>query len=137
MFPNRLRELRINKKLTQQDMANHLGISRQGYAKYENDQSEPDYKTIKILASFFNVSADYLLGLTDVPNQEVKFSEHTEKDIFTDLKSIIEYLNTDQFTHFNGVIMDKLDEEDKKIIIATLENTLRLVNRLIKDNIHS
>lgn len=68
MFPNRLKMLRLQKKLTHQDMADFLGITRQGYSKYENGQSQPDIDTINKLAEFFNVTTDYLLGRTDHPN---------------------------------------------------------------------
>ncbi|MBP1917220.1 transcriptional regulator with XRE-family HTH domain [Lederbergia galactosidilyticus] len=79
MFSKRLKLLRTNKKLTQQNMANFLGITRQGYAKYETGQSEPDNETIKKLADFFDVSTDYLLGRTDKPNEE-----KTAEEIYED-----------------------------------------------------
>lgn len=62
MFPKRLKELRNKKKLTQQDMADFLGISRQGYGKYEDGKSEPDHNTLVKLANYFGVTTDYLLG---------------------------------------------------------------------------
>lgn len=68
MFPKRLKALRLQRKLTHQDMADLLGITRQGYSKYENGQSQPDIDTINKLAEFFNVTTDYLLGRTDHPN---------------------------------------------------------------------
>src|SRR5690625_349513 len=95
MFSKRLKELRNQKNLTQQEMADFLGITRQGYAKYEHNQSESDHETIKKLAIFFNdrihfgyahnqsesdhetikklaiffnVTTDYLLGHSDDPD---------------------------------------------------------------------
>ncbi len=47
MFSKRLKESRKQKKLTQQDMTNFLEINRQGYAKYENNQSESNHETVK------------------------------------------------------------------------------------------
>lgn len=67
MFLKRLKESRKQKKLTQQDMANFLEINRQGYAKYENNQSESNHETVKMLAVFFNVTTDNLLGHSDNP----------------------------------------------------------------------
>ena len=69
LFPKRLKSLRLKNKLTQQDMADYLGITRQGYAKYENAQSEADIKTIIKIASKFDVSTDYLLGHSDDPHE--------------------------------------------------------------------
>lgn len=65
MFSIRLKSLRTQHKKTQQEMADVLGISRQGYAKYENNLGEPDNSTLARLADYFKVSTDYLLGRTD------------------------------------------------------------------------
>jgi transcriptional regulator with XRE-family HTH domain len=62
MFPERLKSLRNEKKLSQQYMGDLLGITRQAYSKYENNDSEPDIATINKLSAFFNVTTDYLLG---------------------------------------------------------------------------
>ena len=57
-----LLNLRKNSGVTQQDLANYLGISRQAYANYENGNREPDFRTLTKLSCYFNVSIDYLLG---------------------------------------------------------------------------
>lgn len=62
MLSARLKSLRTQYRKTQQDIADVLGISKQGYAKYENDLGEPDNSTLTILADYFDVSTDYLLG---------------------------------------------------------------------------
>ncbi len=54
--------LRKNKGLTQKDIADSLGISRQAYANYETGNREPDLNTLKQLSDIFDVSVDYLLG---------------------------------------------------------------------------
>jgi transcriptional regulator with XRE-family HTH domain len=72
MFSQRIKALRLNKKMTQQDIALLLGITRQAYAKYENDQSEPDNHTLKTLADYYHVSIDYLLGRTDDSEENPK-----------------------------------------------------------------
>lgn len=69
MFSKRLKNLRINKKLSQQFMADYIGITRQGYGKYEDGQSEPDQATLIKLADFFGVTTDFLLG-HDLMNDE-------------------------------------------------------------------
>lgn len=63
MFDNRLKALRKadKRRPTQQAMADLLGISRQGYAKYENGESQPDFETVKKLSEYFDVSIDYLI----------------------------------------------------------------------------
>ena len=63
----KLIELRKEKKLTQSDLAEVLGISRQAYSNYENGKRQPDNETMLKLAEHFNVSVDYLLGRDDKP----------------------------------------------------------------------
>ncbi|WP_338749864.1 helix-turn-helix transcriptional regulator [Bacillus sp. FJAT-52991] len=70
MFPKRLKSLRLSKKLTQQNMADLLGITRQGYGKYESAQSEPDNETLQKIADYFDVTTDYLLGRSDNPTTQ-------------------------------------------------------------------
>lgn len=57
-----LLQLRKSKNLTQKDIADALGISRQAYANYETGNREPDLNTLKALSEFFGVSTDYLLN---------------------------------------------------------------------------
>lgn len=57
-----LRELRIKNGLLQAAVARDLGISRQAYNFYENGKRDPDTDTLRAMADYFNVSADYLLG---------------------------------------------------------------------------
>jgi len=68
MFQKRLKYLRTNKGFSQQNMADFLGISRQGYGKYEDGKSEPDHNTLIKLSNYFNVTTDYLLGKSDNPD---------------------------------------------------------------------
>lgn len=64
----RLKILRKKKGLLQKDIAEYLGISRTTYVKWENGLHEPAFNEIEKLADYFNVSVDYLLGRSDIPN---------------------------------------------------------------------
>ena len=61
----RLKELRAEKSLTQQDMANILKIDRSNYSKYELGKLQPNNDMLITLAKHFKVTTDYLLGLED------------------------------------------------------------------------
>jgi len=63
IFGKRIRELRKENGLKQQDIANILGTTKQNVSRWEIDFCEPDQATMVKLARFFGVSADYLLGL--------------------------------------------------------------------------
>lgn len=62
---NKLRELRESRKLKQMDIAKHLGITSQAYGHYETNKRQPDPSTLSLLADYFNVTVDYLLGRDD------------------------------------------------------------------------
>lgn len=61
-----LKELRTLSGLTQQQVADRLGISRVNYTRYETGASNPDYETLIALADFFDVSLDYIFGRKNI-----------------------------------------------------------------------
>lgn len=66
-FSNRLKELRERKGLTQQKLSDSLGtIAVPTIKQWESEKRFPNMDSIMILSQFFNVTSDYLLGLTDV-----------------------------------------------------------------------
>lgn len=62
-FSERLKIIRIEKGYTQKDVYTYLSISANGYASYEQGRTEPSIETLIKLCNFFEISADYLLGL--------------------------------------------------------------------------
>ncbi|MBO8163607.1 MAG: helix-turn-helix domain-containing protein [Brevibacillus sp.] len=67
-FGTRLKQLRKQQGLSQQELASRVGLNRSTYARYETDDNQADYETLQKLADFFGTSIDYLLGRTDVPH---------------------------------------------------------------------
>lgn len=65
---NRLKFLREDKNLKQSDIANLLNISSAAYSYYENEKRDIPTTTLKILADYYKVSIDYLLGKCDSRN---------------------------------------------------------------------
>lgn len=61
-FASMLKQLREQSRLSQKDIADYLGITRQAVASYELAKREPDYEILKKLADYFGVSIDYILG---------------------------------------------------------------------------
>lgn len=83
MFPERLKQLRNNKKDSQQTMADFLGITRQGYGKYENGGSQPSFEMLQKIADYFGVSSDYLIGRTNNPRTEINESVASQESSLT------------------------------------------------------
>ena len=67
MLGERLQELRKDHGLSQEQLAQILGVSHYTVSSYECNRSDPDDKSKIILAKLFNVSVDYMLGLIDEP----------------------------------------------------------------------
>lgn len=65
-FSSRLRELRAATKMTQQEVADHLGVRRSTYAYYETGAIEPPLALLQRLAAEFRVTVGYLLGNDEV-----------------------------------------------------------------------
>lgn len=98
MDGERLAELRKNRKLKQEELAAILKISKSALSKYERDINEPD-DALKIkFAEFFNVSLDYLLGLTrdEVPIRQTSslflYVDNLPQAAKDELVSFLDYL---------------------------------------------
>ena len=63
IFAERLRELRLEAKLSTRELAKKLGVSNASISRWENCVREPNLINIIQIAKFFNVSTDYLCGL--------------------------------------------------------------------------
>ena len=66
-YRNRMRELRKDKNLTQQEMAVVINKSQQVYSNYELGQRDIPTNILIKLSAFYKVSTDYILGITDDP----------------------------------------------------------------------
>ena len=64
-FQKRLRELRLEKGASQEDIAKLLNMSKMAVSHWERGKSEPSIEQLKILARYFDVSVDYLVGFAD------------------------------------------------------------------------
>ena len=65
MFGKRLKELRLERQLTQEELAKELNVSPSTISLYESGNREPSSVFIVAVARYFHVSSDYLLGLQE------------------------------------------------------------------------
>ncbi|MEK5056043.1 helix-turn-helix transcriptional regulator [Niallia sp. FSL K6-0212] len=88
MLGDRLKVLRASRKLTQEELAEKIGVTRGTYAHYEINKRQPDYDTLVKIAKFFDVSTDYLISGHNnitISGQQINLSEEEYK-IFEELK---------------------------------------------------
>lgn len=79
-FSDRMRNLRKEKDVTLEELANILNTTKATLSRYENNLRVPNADFIQELAEFFNVSTDYLLGRTDIKNPSIEISNAIEND---------------------------------------------------------
>ncbi len=65
MFGEQLKKLRLSQNLSQVDLANKLGVSKQTVSNWENNNITPSIDKLIDIAKFFSCSSDYLLELED------------------------------------------------------------------------
>ena len=68
-FSDRIIQLKNERKLLQKDIASSVGLSLRAYQYYEKGQKEPTLSVLLRLADYFDVSLDYLVGLSDTPER--------------------------------------------------------------------
>lgn len=97
-FPNRLKELRTGKGLSQKALAEAIGMSDTGIQNYELATRTPSADVVVKLADFFDVSVDYLMGRTNY---------WIDKEGHITVKTYDKILNMDFDEEFKKLINDK------------------------------
>lgn len=87
----RLKKLREREGISQYKLAENLNLSRGLLSNYEQGTREPDYDTLIFISDYYNVSIDYLLGLTGIKNRITAESEkESVKSIYKDINNLSE-----------------------------------------------
>ena len=126
----RLKELRLQNKLSQIDVSKKTGIEYQNYNKYELNKNEPNIDTLKKLADFYNVSLDYLCGrqfnnkIGYIPSERVELLNTIVALSDTDFFQINNYIkgyldgksvnrDVDFYYNYDSLDMDKYNRDNK------------------------
>lgn len=132
-FAKRLRELRGD--MTQAEFAEVIGISRGSVSFYENEERTADIEVLSSISKKFNVSVDYLLGNTEIKNNDhqVVFNEE-----LTELAYFLNKYEKDRMTRrlldlFNEAEKNKIDED----YIPNISRLLELLSEQVKTAFNS
>lgn len=88
-YYRRIRELREDSDKTQREVADYLGTPYQYYSVYEKGGSEISFERAIALAKYYNVSLDYIAGLTDVKqNSSVNAVPESERELTKSLRRL-------------------------------------------------
>jgi len=75
-LPENLKKYRVLKDLTQEDVAEYLGITAQSVSKWERGESYPDITFLPALANIFETSVDLLIGMDTIRAEETRYNIH-------------------------------------------------------------
>ncbi|MGA3391267.1 helix-turn-helix domain-containing protein [Lactiplantibacillus pentosus] len=100
----RLKKLRSAQEKTQDEVAKSVGISRARYFHLENDRNEPDNELLKLLANYYEVSTDYLLGFSE---KKHKYPGLTTEEDRIDLDKLLQSTVPMGFKEMNWNAQDK------------------------------
>ena len=91
MLNERIRKLRLERNLSQVDLAKKLGVVKQTVSNWENENIQPSIEMLMRLAKLFNVTTDHLLGLDTIPRLSV---EGLPSNVVAHLSQLIEDYRT-------------------------------------------
>lgn len=112
-FSANLRRFRKRKKLTQEELAGRIGVIRATYWAYEKGSIMPPYDKLEQLADIFGITIDELMG-----------REVDRTDISDDLSRLLRKLEKENQLYEGRL----LDGQSRELLIASLENSIRLLN---------
>jgi len=122
-FYKRLKMLRKKEQKNQEDLAALLNVTRATISAYETNKIMPPYDKIKMLADYFNVSVEYLTG---VSSEE----DSSPVDVSETLRLLLNQLHEDSDLTIDGIT---LDEHSKELLVNSIENSLKL-GKLLAQN---
>lgn len=142
MFALRLASLRRERGLTQEGLADIVKKGRSTISGYETEGKEPDLETVCLLAKFFGVSTDYLLGAsserhcaeTVFLNDNINFKKHYD-DLPPELKSVVSKIFDSFYLLLNRDI--QLSRPERLLLYQKLLATLQSLRADIRNRIES
>jgi transcriptional regulator with XRE-family HTH domain len=126
----RIAQLRNERGLRQPDLAKKLNIGTSTLGMWETNKRKPNPEAITQLAEYFDVSTDYLLGVTN-KRHYYELTSKDKQEIETQIQNMISGMDSDESLSFfkDG---PELTAEDKRLLQASLRQTLTLSKELAK-----
>lgn len=116
MFHERLKNLREKENITREHLAKALDITYSALSKYETGKREPDFDLLQKLATYFNVTTDYLLGVSkykEPVHRKAGISDSDYDNLSAYQKEVIDFFVTRENLAFKNQpenILDALEE---------------------------
>lgn len=129
-----LKKARLEKKVTQAEVASFLGITRAAYTNIENGNREADYKTLSKLSSYFDASIDYLIGSEEKKEPAADDGDKLNPNtvVFCDKdgeRQVLQY-SEEQMQKLNRIL-----SSTKKESLSEYEEIIDRINQLSPSNL--
>ncbi|MFC5713829.1 helix-turn-helix domain-containing protein [Thalassorhabdus alkalitolerans] len=113
MYGQRIRQLRKERKMTLRELAEELNIPFTTLGNYEREDRQPNFDTFETIASYFNVTIDYLAGRSED-------------------KTIEENLFREDFVNLQDILQDIEDPETRKTVVSIFDQMFLITNSELK-----
>lgn len=149
IFADRLQDLISASEKSIKELAAEIGISSGALSKYQNDAAEPGIDALKKIADYFGVSPNWLLGVSEFPNEKMReeanemydklislmaeeFDENDRKRVFNCLSGIISgfkdsLVDYDAYTHYENVAISV------SLALSTVAGCLKLSHNSFRE----
>lgn len=136
-FGEYLKSLRVKKGLTINQLSLYSGISSSQLSRIETGKRGiPKPPTIEKLAQALKIDYNELMkaaGYIDFNGEMLPpLTEKDERDLEKDLEKVLNGVDSGSYANYGGLTLDDLDEEDRELLLASIENSMKLAKRLAK-----
>lgn len=116
---DRIQHLRKVKGISQEELADKIGVSRQAVSKWESEQTSPDIEKIILMSDFFDVTTDYILkGIEPIPDEPMLQKEKPNASIFS---------ITGTAFNFMGIVVAAMIWYEEQVTTATAIGIIFLI----------
>lgn len=116
---DRIQHLRKVKGISQEELADKVGVSRQAVSKWESEQTSPDIEKIILMSDFFDVTTDYILkGIEPIPDEPMLQKEKPNASIFS---------ITGTAFNFIGIVVAAMTWYEEQVTTATAIGIIFLI----------
>lgn len=125
------------KGVTAYRVAKDTGITQATLSRWKTGKVSPSIETLQVLAEYFGVTIDYLMGNAHIDEQTPPktqkaptLNKKDERDIKKKMEEMLDLFNSDDALMFDG---EPLDDETRQLLKDSYENQLRMTKALAKE----
>lgn len=128
----KIRQLRKDNKITQTELGKILNVEKSTISMYENNNTQPPSQTLALIAKYFNVSTDYLLGNETPPKFKPQLTDKDKKDIAKQVEDMLDGLDADNPISFQ-LDGNEIDDDTRELLRQSLQNALEFARLKAKE----